>query len=340
MLRSLISSTLSSLLPGTSLPPSPSPSPRRNHDHNSMAAYARIAVVGDVHNDWELEQDSMALEFLQPDLVLFTGDFGNENVELVRSIADLRFAKAAILGNHDAWHTHQFSVKTKDGVQLQLECLGKQHVAYSRLDFPALKLSIVGGRPFTNGGDQLFRKNLLTARYGVKDMDGSAKKIFGAAKGTPADHSIIFLAHNGPKGLGSNMNDICGKDWIYGGGDHGDPDLAQAISLVKETTKHSIPLVVFGHMHKELAYSGLRKMMSIGADDTIYLNGAVVSRVKRVADEGRTVRAFSLVEISSGKITKIAETWVSVSVSEGKTSLEEEHVLYTSQQQCMNEAHS
>lgn len=24
-------------------------------------------------------------------------------------------------------------------------------------------------------------------------------------------------------GLGSNMDDICGKDWIPGGGDHGDP---------------------------------------------------------------------------------------------------------------------
>jgi len=23
-------------------------------------------------------------------------------------------------------------------------------------------------------------------------------------------------------GLGSNMDDICGKDWVYGGGDHGD----------------------------------------------------------------------------------------------------------------------
>ncbi|KAL6958969.1 hypothetical protein U1Q18_051677, partial [Sarracenia purpurea var. burkii] len=37
------------------------------------------------------------------------GDFGNENVELVRSVADLKFAKAVILGNHDAWGTQQFS---------------------------------------------------------------------------------------------------------------------------------------------------------------------------------------------------------------------------------------
>ena len=37
----------------------------------------------------------------------------------------------------------------------------------------------------------------------------------------------------GPTSLGSNMNDICGVDWVYGGSDHGDPDLTQAISHLK-----------------------------------------------------------------------------------------------------------
>ncbi|GAB4832721.1 hypothetical protein Ancab_006739 [Ancistrocladus abbreviatus] len=311
-------------------PPPPlsiSPPPRRNPNPLSMATCARIAVVGDVHNDWELQEDSKALQFLQPDLVLFTGDFGNENVELVRSIAELKIAKAAILGNHDSWYTQQFSTKTKDGVQLQLECLGDEHIGYKRLDFPTLKLSIVGGRPFSSGGDQLFRKRLLKARYDVSDMDQSAKRIYRAASGTPEHHSIIFLAHNGPGGLGSKTDDICGKDWVFGGGDHGDPDLAQAISLVKENTRSPIPLVVFGHMHKELAFGGLRKMISIGTDSTLYLNGAIVPRVKRFDDES-TVRAFTLVEFLGGRVTKIAETWVLV--AKDRTSLVEEHVLFTS----------
>lgn len=38
-------------------------------------------------------------------------------------------------------------------------------------------------------------------RYGVRDMDGSAERILQAAMGTPEDHSIIFLAHNGPTGV-------------------------------------------------------------------------------------------------------------------------------------------
>ncbi|XP_058067569.1 uncharacterized protein LOC131216942 isoform X2 [Magnolia sinica] len=286
---------------------------------------------------------------MQADLVLFTGDFANENVELVRSIANLTIPKAAILGNHDCWYTPQFSEKKKDSVQLQLACLGEQHVGYCHLDFPTLKLSIVGGRPFSCGGDQLFRKRLLSARYGVSDMVGSAKKIYEAALGIPDDHSIIFLAHNGPTGLGSQINDICGKDWVFGGGDHGDPDLAQALSDLKKSTRLSIPLVVFGHMHKELAYgNGLRKMIVVGADNTVYLNGAIVPRVKHSIGElgtssrsygnnevpfqadgpHATLRAFTLIEMSDGRLEKITECWVSVSGD--KVALEEENILFNS----------
>lgn len=39
------------------------------------------------------------------------GDFGNENVDLVGSISNVDFAKAVILGNHDAWNTHKFSAR-------------------------------------------------------------------------------------------------------------------------------------------------------------------------------------------------------------------------------------
>ncbi|KAJ0965889.1 hypothetical protein J5N97_027027 [Dioscorea zingiberensis] len=315
---------------------------------SSMTHSIRIAIVGDVHDDWDLHEDSKALHFLQPDLVLFTGDFGNENVEVVKSISKLELPKAMILGNHDCWNTYQFSEKKVDRVQLQLACLGEQHVGYNHLDFPTLKLSIVGGRPFSCGGDRFFRPRLLSARYGVNDMESSAKRIFEAALEAPEGHCIIFLAHNGPTGLGSKMNDICGKDWVYGGGDHGDPDLAQAILDLKESTQFPIPLVVFGHMHKELAYrSGLRKMIVIGSDNTIYLNGAIVPRVKSISQQGTTssgisveylshpqtsetkdgtLRAFTLVEMIDGRVEKISETWVSV-VGE-TTAIEEESLLF------------
>jgi predicted phosphodiesterase len=64
----------------------------------------RIAVIGDVHDQWE-PQDAIALHHLQVDLVLLVGDFGNESLTVVQQIADLDLPKAVILGNHDAWYT-------------------------------------------------------------------------------------------------------------------------------------------------------------------------------------------------------------------------------------------
>ncbi|KAL2893121.1 Lysine--tRNA ligase, partial [Bienertia sinuspersici] len=286
----------------------------------------RVVVVGDIHEDWKLEDDSKALHFLKPDLVLFTGDFGNENVELVKGIAELNFPKGAILGNHDSWSTSKFSNKVKDGVQAQLECLGEAHVGYGHLDFPSLKLSVVGGRPFSCGGDNLFRKKLIKARYGVRNMEESAEKIYKAALQTPNDNFIILLSHNGPKGLGSGSDDICGVDWGSESGDLGDPDLAQAILQLRETTNYSIPLVVFGHMHKELGDGVSRKMIAMDDNNTMYLNAAIVPRVK--PSSGGSVRVFTVVEFSDGKITKVAETWVSI--NDDKAFLEEEHFLFSS----------
>ncbi|KAK9674442.1 hypothetical protein RND81_12G232600 [Saponaria officinalis] len=323
---SIFSNSITVLSHGLNQTPTDGNTPieKENHGMSSLSTSLRMVIVGDVHDEWEPLSDIKALEFLQPDVVLFTGDFGNENVELVRGVAAIDMPKAAILGNHDSWTTSKFSKKIKDGVQLQLDYLGEQHVGYSNLDFPALKLSVVGGRPFSCGGGQLFRKKLITARYGIRTMEESAEKIHKAAIATPKDHSLVFLAHNGPTGLGSNKDDICGRDWVSEGGDYGDPDLAQAISLTKETTNKRIPLVVFGHMHKKLTDGGFRKMMVI-ADNTMYLNAAIVPRVKSLS-LGGSLRAFSVVEFSSGEITKVAETWVSITGD--SASLAEEHLLF------------
>lgn len=126
-------------------------------------------------------------------------------------------------------------------------------------------------------------------------------------------------------------------------------DLAEAISHLKETTTFSIPLVVFGHMHKQLAHgNGLRKMIVVGTDNIIYLNGAIVPRVKRPINEQQTSyrhsidnenslqasnsdgtkRAFTLVEILNGRVDKISESWVSVVGNE--TTLQEELILFKS----------
>ncbi|WP_375340744.1 hypothetical protein [Okeania sp. SIO2C9] len=47
-----------------------------------MKAKVKIAVVGDVHDQWETK-DRIALERMGIDLVLFVGNFGNEAIAAI-----------------------------------------------------------------------------------------------------------------------------------------------------------------------------------------------------------------------------------------------------------------
>lgn len=64
----------------------------------------RLAVVGDCHGQYN-NDDNLALTALAPDAALFVGDYGNEDVLTVKSIARLHgtLPIATIFGNHDAW---------------------------------------------------------------------------------------------------------------------------------------------------------------------------------------------------------------------------------------------
>ncbi|HLP90002.1 MAG TPA: TIGR04168 family protein [Nostocaceae cyanobacterium] len=274
----------------------------------------KIAVVGDVHDQWEPE-DGEALKHLGVDLVLFVGDFGNEAVEVVRAIASLEIPKAAVMGNHDAWYTATewgrkkcpYDRTQEDRVQEQLDLFGCDHVGYSKKDFPEWGLTVVGGRPFTWGGPEWRFADICLERYGVNSLEESAEKIFQAVKSAEYE-TIIFLGHNGPSGLGDRAEDPCGKDWHPIGGDYGDPDLAEAISL-SLTIEKTIPLVTFGHMHHSLRHTKIkRKSIFKSPEGIIYLNAASVPRI--LATANGKIRHFALVEIEGSEVTKAAQIWV------------------------------
>ena len=275
----------------------------------------KIAVVGDVHARWERE-DELALKHLGIDLVLFVGDFGNESVEVVRQVASVDLPKAVILGNHDAWYTASvwgqkkapYDRALEDRVQQQLELLGETHVGYGKLDFPQFNLSVVGSRPFSWGGEKWKNKDFYRDRYGINNFAESTTKIVAAAKETAYD-TIIFIGHNGPTGLGDRPEDSCGRDWEPLGGDHGDPDLTEAIDKVRILGK-SIPLVTFGHMHHSLRHrkDRLRTIVNTSPEETIYLNSARVPRIKE-GKEGKE-RSFSVVTLRNGKVRQIALLWL------------------------------
>jgi uncharacterized protein (TIGR04168 family) len=282
---------------------------------NTQTKTLKIAVIGDVHDQWEVE-DGIALQALGVDLALFVGDFGNESVQIVKAIASLDIPKAAVMGNHDAWYTATewgrrkcpYDRSKEDWVQEQLDLLGETQVGYSKLDFPAFNLTVVGGRPFTWGGPEWKFADLCKERYGVTDLEESADRIVAAAKNA-AYQTIIFLGHNGPSGLGERPEDPCGKDWHPIGGDFGDPDFAEAISRTITAGK-IIPLVTFGHMHHTLRHTKkvLRKRVFKSPEGTIYLNAATVPRI--VENEDEKLRNFSIVSLEAGVVSQVCSVWV------------------------------
>lgn len=275
----------------------------------------KIAVVGDIHDQWEAD-DGIALHALGVDLVLFVGDFGNESVEVVRTIAALDIPLAAVLGNHDAWYTATdwgrkkcpYDRKKEDWVQEQLDLLGETHVGYGKLDFPALNLTVVGSRPFSWGGEVWKNAEFYKERFGVRSFEESTARIVAAANIT-AYETVIFLGHNGPVGLGDRPEDPCGKDWQPIGGDFGDPDFTEAIAQTRASGK-TIPLVTFGHMHHKLRHTQQRLRTPIYASlqGTVYLNAASVPRIIYNGSERR--RNFSIVTLQAGVVSQISLVWV------------------------------
>lgn len=280
-----------------------------------MNAEVKIAVVGDIHEQWELE-DHQALKSLQVDLVLFVGDLGNESVPVVRKIASLNLPKAVILGNHDAWYTATewgqkkcpYNRHQENWVQDQLDLLGESHLGYRHRNFPHLNLSVVGGRPFTWGGPEWKYGQFYQQWYGVRNFSDSAERIIQAASQATAE-TLIFLGHNGPTGLGEEPEAPCGRDWKPLGGDFGDPDLALAIQETRQQGKR-IPLVTFGHMHHNLRHTKqeLRRCIFVDGAGTVYLNAARVPRIQGVGKQKQ--RNFSLVSLKAGQVCQISLVWV------------------------------
>lgn len=281
----------------------------------SLDQTCRIAVVGDVHDQWG-EEDAIALRHLAIDLVLFVGDFGNEVVDLVRQIAALDLPKAVILGNHDAWYTATewgrqkcpYDRTQEDRVQQQLDLLGVTHVGYDKLDFPEFGLTVVGGRPFSWGGPEWKYPDFYANRYGITDMATSTQRIMQAVDAATHD-TLLFIGHCGPTGLGDAPEDPCGRDWKPLGGDFGDPDLAAAIRYAQQQNK-AVPLVTFGHMHHHLRHrkDQLRRRLHQDPYGTLHLNAACVPRV--IQTKTGSQRCFSVVTLQQGQITQAHQVWI------------------------------
>lgn len=245
--------------------------------------------------------DEQLLQRLQPDAVLFVGDFSDGDLRLTRRLRELPFPVALILGNHDRGRDKSGGV-----LRQQLALVKDVDCGWRRLDLDPLPLSVVGGRPCSSGGGYHLSK-AVEAVYGPITLEQSVERIVAAAATVPTDQPLVLMAHCGPSGLGSDPSSPCGRDWKTPAVDWGDQDLALALDRISRTR---VPdLVIFGHMHHQLKRgSGLRTSLLRDRRGIVYLNAACVPR-SGTNDRGETLLHLSWAEFSDGHLSHLSHRW-------------------------------
>ena len=261
---------------------------------------ATIGVIGDVHLFWD-ETDIAFFNRGGYDLLLFVGDLAGytqvRGLRLARSLRKLDVPAMCIPGNHDGLHAFQLGAEIAPRAHRFRDafCRGQARrchsldralghvdmVAYSRRRVVpgGVPLNIVVGRPHSIGGRRLACIRYLRGAFGVRSMEDSAvllKSLVDQCDDAP----ILFLAHNGPSGLGDRASSIWGCDFRRKEEDWGDRDLEEAIRYAQDSGRRVLATVA-GHMHRRTK-SGKLRPGQVQKDGTLYVNAAEVPRHRKV----------------------------------------------------------
>ena len=295
-----------------------------------MKNTTRIAVIGDIHLHYD-EWDNTYFNRSNYDMVLFVGDLGElfhpqETLKIARLLSNLEKPAILIPGNHDVHNILQFIAEMIHS-RLLAFLSGYYHFEYhERL---AAKLSPVaaGGysihpyqgagsrfdlivtRPYAMGGSRVSYSPLLRRLFGVKNMEQSGRVLQKLVDLSEADE-LIFLAHNGPTGLGEEPTDIWGCDFDPEQGDFGDKDLGEAVKYAQESGKRVLA-VVAGHMHlqtylgpkpfwKRRGEPGPERPNVVEKEGVVYINAARVPRI--FERDGKMVHHHVCLEISGQEV--------------------------------------
>lgn len=255
-----------------------------------------IAVIGDVHGLFDAKDVAY---FNQSDdaLLLFVGDLAKyrhrEGIEVAKLMARLTKPALYIPGNHDAVHALQLLAEIKQnkfwssafssGIQRRMQQLQKAIgnvtvCGYATHPFAidGIVFDVIAGRPFAMGGSHFSYAAHLQRTYGIDSMAASAQRLKQCVDAAQSDQ-LVFLAHNGPAGLGAAQTDMWGCDFRPEAGDFGDWDLQQAIEYAQQQGKRVLA-VLAGHMHHQVKGGGLREWQrKIG--DVVFVNAARVPRI-------------------------------------------------------------
>ena len=254
----------------------------------------RIGLVGDIHRHWG-DEDVAWFNGAGLDLVLFVGDLGGLGqrgaLRVARSIAKLRTRALLVPGNHDSANPGQLLGEVLGSAALVRGFAPGQGRRIDRLASalgPVVlggysshllgDVTLICGRPHSMGGPTLGFRPLLRARFGVDSLPDSAARLRSLVDEAETDR-LIFVAHNGPTGLGEQRDAPWGCDFRAAEGDFGDPDLRSAIDHARDTGR-TVLAVVAGHMHRSLRGGG-RRRWQVERDGVLYVNAAEVPRVHR-----------------------------------------------------------
>lgn len=302
-----------------------------------MDKSTKIAVIGDIHllyDRWDLSYFNQS----DYDLLLFVGDLSELfHPREAIGVADLlsQLVKPAIFipGNHDVHNVFQLIAEVIHS-QLLASISSYYHFAYHERLTAKLNPIEVGGysihpyqgeyaefdlivaRPYAMGGSEVSYAPLMRKLFGVKRIPQSTALLKKLIDLSESDH-LLFLAHNGPTGLGDRPADIWGCDFDPKLGDFGDRDLEEAIEYAQRQGKRVLA-VIAGHMHlqtylgpkpvwKRRGEPGPERPGLVEKDGVIYINAAMVPRIFEI--EGKRVHHHVRVEIAGTEV-EVKEMYV------------------------------
>jgi uncharacterized protein (TIGR04168 family) len=261
----------------------------------SVSNKGEIAVIGDLHSSWD-DGDVRYFNGAGYELLLFVGDLGGtvlkDGLRIARSMSRLGTPALVMPGNNDVEHYPQFGAEftLQRGLidlmndsdlapsSMLRKASGRVYTAgYSShpLRVGEVDLTILAGRPFAMGGGELSFPEALRTSFGVDSLDESVARLEALVDATQTEH-IVFLAHNGPSGVGAEHDAPWGRDFQAEPADWGDRDLEIAVSRARR--RHRVLAVVAGHMHWALRGGGNRRW-KLEHEGILYLNPARVPRI-------------------------------------------------------------